>query len=157
MVLFSGDNLTSTANLKIPSVGCENCSKKSNSVSFLNVSLRRRNIPSPIFDDDSLQSFNNSEFVEVVPPNKTKSISDELLEVKSDDKDDDTKGVQMKELIGKMYLLEQELKTLRGNLEKSSKKLLSNRQSQDMMIRQRVLNGKVTKMLFTKYDGIKIQ
>ena len=84
-----GENLTSTANLKIPSIGCDNCDKKSNSVSFLNVSLRRRNIPSPIFDDDSIQSLNNSEFVEPVPipSTKPKSISDELLEVKSDDKE----------------------------------------------------------------------
>ena len=92
-----------------------------------------------------------------IPSSKPKSISDELLEVKSDDKDDNTKRVQMKELIGKMYLLEQELKTLRNNLEKSSKKLLCSKQSRDMMIRLRVINGKVTKMLFTKYDGIKIQ
>ena len=92
-----------------------------------------------------------------IPSSKPKSISDELLEVKSDDKYDNTKSVQMKELIGKMYLLEQELKTLRNNLEKSSKKLLCSKQSRDMMIRLRVINGKVTKMLFTKYDGIKIQ
>ena len=87
---------------------------------------------------------------------KPKSISDELLEVNSVDKDD-AKSIQMKELIGKMYLLEQELKSLRSNLDKSSKKLLCNKQSREMMIRHRVSNGKVTKMLFTKYDGIKIK
>ena len=91
------------------------------------------------------------------PLSKPKSISDELLEVNSDDKDDDAKSIQMKELIGKMYLLEQELKSLRSNLDKSSKKLLCNKQSREMMIRHRVSNGKVTKMLFTKYDGIKIK
>ena len=86
---MSGEELTSTAKLKIPTLECENCCKKSNSFNLLNVSLRRRNIPSPLFDD-SVQSMNNSALVlepiqpiqPLILPTKTKSLGEELLEVR---------------------------------------------------------------------------
>ena len=88
-IIVSGEELTSTAKLKIPTLECENCSKKSNSFNLLNVSLRRRNIPSPLFDD-SVQSMNNSALVlepiqpiqPLLLPSKTKSLGEELLEVR---------------------------------------------------------------------------
>ena len=64
----------------------------------------------------------------------------------------DKRSVILTEIVGKIYLLEMELKSLRNNLNKSSQKLLVNR---DLKIRYRVVNGNMTKMLFSKYDGIK--
>ena len=61
----------------------------------------------------------------------------------------------MTELLGKMYLLERELKTSREIFDKSSKKLLGPHKS-SKMLRFRVVDGKLTKMMFTKYTGVKI-
>ena len=63
--------------------------------------------------------------------------------------------VQLTELIGKMYLLEAELKGRREEFEKSSKKLLGPHNS-NKMLRFRVVQGKLAKMLFTPTTGLRI-
>ena len=163
LVPLSGEELTSTAKLKIPQLVCENCNKMSSSVSFLNVSLRRRNVPSPILDESSAfpGCHESPEQTGFSPPpkseNQVKPLSDELQEVQGGVKgvESDKRSVVLTEIVGKIYLLEMELKSLRSNLNKSSQKLLENRKSK-MKIRYRVVNGKMTKMLFSKYEGIKL-
>jgi len=158
-VHISGEELTSTAKLKLPSIGCDNCSKKSNSVSFLNVSLRRRNVPSPIFDDSeqSLGLGASSEVADLIrAPRGAKSISDELLEANCGKSGSSLKKILMTELIGKMYLLELDLKSLRTKLNLSNQKLLSSQRSR-MVIRYRVESGKLTKMMFSKYEGVRMK
>jgi len=161
-VSISGEELTSTAKLKIPTLECENCSKKSNSFNLLNVSLRRRNIPSPLFDD-SVQSMNNSvSALEPIQPLilPTKSLGDELLEV---DKviaghhdHGEVRKIQMTELTGLLYLHELELKKTREKLELSIEKLRRRNNFQILTIRHRVYEGVLTKMLFSKYEGIRM-
>ena len=158
--MYLGEELTSTAKLKLPSIGCDNCSKKSNSVSFLNVSLRRRNVPSPIFDDSeqSLGLGASSEVADLIrAPRGAKSISDELLEANCGKSESSSiKKILMTELIGKMYLLELDLKSLRTKLYLSNQKLLSSQRSR-MVIRYRVESGKLTKMMFSKYEGVRLK
>ena len=157
--IYLGEELTSTAKLKLPSIGCDNCSKKSNSVSFLNVSLRRRNVPSPIFDDSeqSLGLGASSEVADLIrAPRGAKSISDELLEANCGKSGSSLKKILMTELIGKMYLLELDLKSLRTKLNLSNQKLLSSQRSR-MVIRYRVESGKLTKMMFSKYEGVRMK
>ena len=159
--MYLGEELTSTAKLKLPSIGCDNCSKKSNSVSFLNVSLRRRNVPSPIFDDSeqSLGLGASSEVADLIrAPRGAKSISDELLEANcgKSGSSSSIKKILMTELIGKMYLLELDLKSLRTKLYLSNKKLFSSQRSR-MVIRYRVESGKLTKMMFSKYEGVRLK
>ena len=158
--IYLGEELTSTAKLKLPSIGCDNCSKKSNSVSFLNVSLRRRNVPSPIFDDSeqSLGLGASSEVADLIrAPRGAKSISDELLEANCGKSGSSSiKKILMTELIGKMYLLELDLKSLRTKLYLSNQKLLSSQRSR-MVIRYRVESGKLTKMMFSKYEGVRLK
>ena len=158
--MYLGEELTSTAKLKLPSIGCDNCSKKSNSVSFLNVSLRRRNVPSPIFDDSeqSLGLGASSEVADLIrAPRGAKSISDELLEANCGKSGSSSiKKILMTELIGKMYLLELDLKSLRTKLYLSNQKLLSSQRSR-MVIRYRVESGKLTKMMFSKYEGVRLK
>ena len=154
--------MTSTAKLKIPQLlVCVNCSKMAGSVSILNESLRRMHISSPSLDENSQSlSFNASETSGFSPPKteiKLKPLSVELQEVQdcvATDKKD-KRRVILTEIVGKIYLLEMELKVLRSNLNKSSQKLLCNRKSK-MKIRYRVQNGKLTKMLFSKYNGIRL-
>ena len=159
--MYLGEELTSTAKLKLPSIGCDNCSKKSNSVSFLNVSLRRRNVPNPIFDDSeqSLGLGASSEVADLIrAPRGAKSISDELLEANcgKSGSSSSIKKILMTELIGKMYLLELDLKSLRTKLYLSNQKLLSSQRSR-MVIRYRVESGKLTKMMFSKYEGVRLK
>ena len=54
-----------------------------------------------------------------------------------------------------MYLLEIELKRRREEFEKSSKKLLGP-QNSNKMVRFRVVQGKLAKMLFTPTTGLRI-
>ena len=54
-----------------------------------------------------------------------------------------------------MYMLEVELKASREKFEKSSKKLLDPQNTHKMM-RFRVVKGKLTKMIFTNYTGLRI-
>ena len=154
--------MTSTAKLKIPQLVCENCNKMSSSVSFLNVSLRRRNVPSPILDESSafLECPDGQEPTGFSPPQKSEqllTLSDELKEVQRGTAgiESDKRSVILTEIVGKIYLLEMELKSLRSNLNKSSQKLLGKRKSK-LKIRYRVVNGIMTRMLFSKYDGIKL-
>ena len=157
--------MTSTAKLKIPQLVCENCNKMSSSVSFLNVSLRRRNVPSPILDESSafLECPDGQEPTGFSPPPKQENqeklltLSDELKEVQRGTAgiESDKRSVILTEMVGKIYLLEMELKSLRSNLNKSSQKLLGKRKSK-LKIRYRVVNGIMTRMLFSKYDGIKL-
>ena len=162
--ILSGEDLTSTAKLKIPQMICENCNKISSTVSFLNVSLRRRNIPNIILDEIESSAFPGCHEAEeptgFSPPPKSENqvkpltLSDELQEVQRGTVgvESDKRSVILTEIVGKLYLLEMELNSLRSNLNKSSQKLLVNR---DLKIRYRVVNGNLTKMLFSKYDGIK--
>ena len=156
--------MTSTAKLKIPQLVCENCNKMSSSVSFLNVSLRRRNVPSPILDESSafLECPDGQEPTGFSPPPKQENqeklltLSDELKEVRGTAGiESDKRSVILTEMVGKIYLLEMELKSLRSNLNKSSQKLLGKKKSK-LKIRYRVVNGIMTRMLFSKYDGIKL-
>ena len=137
----------------------------SSSVSFLNVSLRRRNVPSPILDESSaFQGYHDQrEPTGFSPPPKSENqvkpltLSDELQEIQRGvaGVESDKRSVILTEIVGKIYLLEMELKSLRSNLNKSSQKLLGKRNSK-MKIRYRVVNGNLTRMLFSKYDGIKL-
>ena len=137
----------------------------SSSVSFLNVSLRRRNVPSPILDESSaFQGYQDQrEPTGFSPPPKSENqvkpltLSDELQEVQRGAAGVESvkRSVILTEIVGKIYLLEMELKSLRSNLNKSSQKLLGKRNSK-MKIRYRVVNGNLTRMLFSKYDGIKL-
>ena len=155
--------MTSTTKLKIPQMICENCNKISGSVSFLNVSLRRRNVPNIILDESSTfpGCHDAEEPTGFSPPPKSDNqvklltLRDELQQVQRGTVGDesDKRSVILTEIVGKIYLLEMELKSLRSNLNKSSQKLLGNR---DLKIRYRVVNGNMTKMLFSKYDGIKL-
>jgi len=164
-VSISGEELTSTAKLKIPTLECENCCKKSNSFNLLNVSLRRRNIPSPLFDD-SVQSMNNSVSApEPIQPLilPTKSLGDELLEVNNvmaghhqNHDHGEVRKIQMTELTGLLYLHELELKKTREKLELSIKKLRRRNNFEILTIRHRVHDGVLTKMLFSKYEGIRM-
>ena len=163
LYIVSGEDLTSTAKLKIPQMICENCNKISGSVSFLNVSLRRRNVPNIILDESSTfpGCHDAEEPTGFSPPPKSDNqlklltLSDELQQVQRGTVgvESDKRSVILTEIVGKIYLLEMELKSLRSNLNKSSQKLLGNR---DLKIRYRVVNGNMTKMLFSKYDGIKL-
>lgn len=166
-VSISGEELTSTAKLKIPTLECENCCKKSNSFNLLNVSLRRRNIPSPLFDD-SVQSMNNSALVlepiqpiqPLILPTKTKSLGEELLEVNNDKnilcKFEEKRKIVMTELNGLLYLNELELQKTREKLELSIKKLRRQNNSEILTIRHRVYDGVLNKMFFTKYEGFRL-
>lgn len=166
-VSISGEELTSTAKLRIPTLECENCSKKSNSFNLLNVSLRRRNIPSPLFDD-SVQSMNNSALVlepiqpiqPLILPSKTKSLGEELLEVNNDKnilcKFEEKRKIMMTELNGLLYLNELELQKTREKLELSIKKLRRQNNSEILTIRHRVYDGVLNKMFFTKYEGFRL-
>jgi len=166
-VSISGEELTSTAKLKIPTLECENCCKKSNSFNLLNVSLRRRNIPSPLFDD-SVQSMNNSALVlepiqpiqPLILPSKTKSLGEELLEVNNDKnilcKFEEKRKIVMTELNGLLYLNELELQKTREKLELSIKKLRRQNNSEILTIRHRVYDGVLNKMFFTKYEGFRL-
>ena len=55
-----------------------------------------------------------------------------------------------------MYLLEIELKRRREQFEKSSKKLLGGPHNSNKMLRFRVVQGKLAKMLFTPTTGLRI-
>ena len=119
LINLLGEELTSTAKLKIPPIECEACSKKSNSFNFLNVSLRRRNIPSPIFDESTQSGvmLNNSEVIEMIQPQPLpsagKSLGDELLEMNFNKSVKERRKVQFSELVGRMFLLEMELNNSR--------------------------------------------
>jgi len=136
----------SSSNTKLfrtPKKNCEDCGKQPNISPLLNSNLRKRN---EYFDDSSN-----------LLPSRPKSINEELDEIQKagSEKKCDKRKIQLTELVGKMYLLEVELKTSRETFEKSSKKLLGS-QNINKMLRFRVENGKLTKMMFTNYTGVRI-
>ena len=170
-----GENLTSTAkNLQLPVLvtQCENCTKntKNTSLSFLNVSFKRgRNVPSPIYDDSVPSSLNNSTLdpLGLVPAHsKVKSLGDELSDMNIGGclkpvvigevnrvKRLDSEKPSQKAIVERLSHLENELTNLRRNLERTRHNVMS---KSNIMIRYRVINGQLTKMAFTKYDGVKL-
>ena len=103
------------------------------------------------FDDSSASLSTGGE---TLLPTGQKSLEEELKEIKEPRRCEKGK-TRLTELLGKMYLLERELKTSREIFDKSSKKLLGPHNS-SKMLRSRVVDGKLTKMMFTKYTGVKI-
>eukprot|EP00092_Neocalanus_flemingeri_P021391 GFUD01023190.1.p1 GENE.GFUD01023190.1~~GFUD01023190.1.p1 ORF type:complete len:441 (+),score=123.90 GFUD01023190.1:36-1358(+) len=135
---------------------CESCIKRRGSVYFSNFNTshtgRRRGTPSPTFED----SFSMSE-VEDFSSRRTKSLSDELMEVKFDMEEERT--IKLREILGQLFLFEVDLRKRRQSLEKSIKVLQSQKkpkQKTNTMIRCRVTNGKMFKMQFTKYKGVRL-
>jgi len=135
---------------------CENCSRRREShvyFSQLNSTIpRRRGTPSPVFDDSlSLMPDEVVDFSQ----KRSKSLSDELMEVKLDMENERTHA--LREIVGRLLFLEVDLRSKRQNLEKSVKVLLKNRkQSPKMMIRYRVTKGKLSKIQFTRYEGVRL-
>merc|ERR1712183_968920 len=139
---------------KWPSNSCENCIKRRGSVYFsnFNTSFSRRGTPTPTFED----SFNMPE-VEDFSQRRTKSLSDELMEVKFDMEEE--RSTKLREVSGQLFLLEVGLRKSRENLQKSMKIILSQKnpkQKANTMIRYRMRNGKMSKMEFTKYEGVRL-
>ena len=104
------------------------------------------------FDDSAASLFASAEALNLLPA-KPKSLDEELNELRRSRSE--KRKVQLTELIGKMYLLEIELKRSREEFEKSSKKLLGP-QNSNKIVRFRVVEGKLAKMLFTPTTGIRI-
>jgi len=139
---------------------CDSCARRrESSVYFpqLNTTIpRRRGTPSPVFDD----SFSScSQMPEVVDfsQRRTKSLSDELMEVKIDMEEDRT--IALREILGTLFLLEVDLRSQRQKLEKSVKTLLKKKRltpNPKMMVRYRVAKGQMTKMQFTRYEGVRL-
>merc|ERR1711955_136503 len=122
-------------------------------ISQLNSSIQRRlGVNSPILDD----SFSPMpEEVEEICQVRSKSLSDELNEVKIGIESERTSV--LREIVDRLMSLEIDLKSRRQNLERSVKLLLKKRKPNPMiMIRYRVTKGKLYKMQFTRYKGIKM-
>ena len=141
---------SSSARLLLAKQSCENCARQAApSFSSLLPSLRKSN---QHFDDSSASLSSTAADLQLLL-SKPKSLGDELNEIKAVRIE---KGkIQLTELLGKMYLLEIELKAAREKFEKTSKKFLDPQNTHKMM-RFRVVKGKLTKMIFTKYTGVKI-
>lgn len=141
---------SSSARLLLAKQSCENCARQAApTFSSLLPSLRKSN---QHFDDSSASLSSTAADLQLLL-SKPKSLGDELNEIKAVRIE---KGkIQLIELLGKMYLLEIELKAAREKFEKTSKKLLDPQNTHKMM-RFRVVKGKLTKMIFTKYTGVKI-
>ena len=105
--------------------------------------LEKRNNSTPTLDDSTVSLFPSAEA-------KPKSIEEEIRRSRSE-----KRKVQLTELIGRMYLLELELKSRREEFEKSSEKLFCPHNS-NKMLRFRVVQGKLAKMLFTPTSGLRI-
>lgn len=133
---------------------CENCSRRRESsvyFSQLNSTIPRRlATPSPLLDD-SLSPMPDE--VDDFSERRSKSLSDELMEVKMGMESERTSA--LKEIVSRLMFLEIELKSRRQNLEKSVKLLLKKRKpNPKLMIRYRVTKGKLSKMEFTRHRGI---
>jgi len=150
---YSDLSSSTTRLFRTPKKSCEDCAKEINNSLLLDLNLRRRNNS---FDDSTNSLFATAEALKVFP-SRPKSINEELNEIQKAGRETscDKRKIQMTELVGKMYLLEVELKKSRETFEKSSKKLLGS-QNANKMLRFRVENGKLTKMMFTTYTGVRI-
>jgi len=139
---------------------CENCARRRESsvyFSQLNSTIpRRRGTPSPVFDD-SFSSFSQMPEVVDFSQRRTKSLSDELMEVKVDMEEDRT--IALREILGTLFLLEVDLRSRRQKLEKSVRSLLKKKRlnpNPNLMVRYRVVKGEMTKMQFTRYEGVRL-
>jgi len=138
---------------------CDQCSfnfKRREStlyLSHLNSTIpRSRSVISPSLDD-SLSPM--PEELEEFSQRRTKSLSDELMDVKMGIESEKTTA--LREIVDRLLSLEIDLRSRRQNLEKSVKLLLKKRKpNPKMMIRYRVTKGKLIKMQFTRYKGIKL-
>merc|ERR1712179_141062 len=136
---------------------CDQCSFKRREstlyISHLNSTLpRSRGVISPNLDD-SLSPM--PEELEEFSQRRSKSLSDELMDVKMGIESEKTTA--LREIVDRLLSLEIDLRTRRQNLEKSVKLLLKKRKpNPKMMIRYRVTKGKLIKMQFTRYKGIKL-
>jgi len=136
---------------------CDQCSIKRREsslyISQLNNTIPRgRGVISPSLDDsfspmpEELEEFNQR---------RSKSLSDELMDVKMSVESEKT--LALKEIVDRLLSLEIDLRSRRQNLEKSVKLLLKKRKpNPKIMIRYRVTKGKLFKMQFTRYKGIKL-
>ena len=101
---------------------CENCARRRESsvyFSQLNSTIpRRRGTPSPVFDDSFSSSSHMPEVVDF-SQRRTKSLSDELMEVKIDMEEDRT--IALREILGTLFLFEVDIRSRRQNLEKLAK------------------------------------
>ena len=141
---------SSSAMLLLPKQNCENCAKQAaTSFSSLFPSLKKSNNH---FDDSTASLFSTAGDYQFLL-SKPKCLDDELKEIK--EARVEKRKTQLTELLGKMYMLEVELKASREKFEKSSKKLLDPQNTHKMM-RFRVVKGKLTKMIFTNYTGLRI-
>jgi len=136
---------------------CDQCSGKRREsslyISQLNSTLpRSRGVISPSLDD----SFSPMpEELEEFSQRRSKSLSDELMDVKMGIESEKT--IALKEIVDRLLSLEIDLRSRRQNLEKSVKLLLKKRKpNPKIMIRYRVTKGKLFKMQFTRYKGIKL-
>ena len=122
---------------------------------------------------------NNSEVIELIQPQPLqtigKSLGDELLEMKLNKSIKDRRKVQFTELVGRMFLLEKEINSsryalvfivivvlflfdpllCRSKLKKSIEKLAWSDQPRTL-IRYRMVDGVLTKMMFSKYEGFRV-
>ena len=145
---------SSSTRLVLPKQTCENCSKQDpGSISVETLGIGKRNNSTATFDDSTVSLFASAEALNLLPV-KPKSIDEELKEIRRSI--GEKRKVQLTELIGRMYLLEAELKERREEFEKSSKKLLGARHNANKMLRFRVVQGKLAKMLFTPTTGLRI-
>ena len=153
-ISISGQDLTSTAKLQLPSLACENCMMKPNSVSFLNVSLRRRNVPSPILDSINSSAADIQEIIPIEPV-RTKSISDELKDFHQDRRKN-CSDAMVQEISNRLISLEENMRNHRMSLERS-RNMLTRRNN--LMIRYRTTSDgeKLTKLAFTKYEGVRLK
>jgi len=136
---------------------CDQCSFKRREstlyISQLNSTLpRSRGVISPSLDD-SLSPM--PEELEEFSKRRSKSLSDELMDVKMGIESEKTTA--LREIVDRLLSLEIDLRSRRQNLEKSVKLLLKKRKpNPKIMIRYRVTKGKLFKMQFTRYKGIKL-
>ena len=120
---------------------------------MLNLGPGKRDNSTGTFDDSTASLFASAEALNLLPA-KPRSLDEELNEIRRSRRE--KRKVELTELIGKMYLLEIELKRRREEFEKSSKKLLGARHNANKMLRFRVVQGKLAKMLFTPTTGLRI-
>jgi len=136
---------------------CDHCSFKRREsslyISQLNSTLpRSRSVISPNLDD-SLSPM--PEELKEFSQRRSKSLSDELMDVKMGIESEKTTA--LREIVDRLLSLEIDLRSRRQNLEKSVKLLLKKRKpNPKIMIRYRVTKGKLFKMQFTRYKGIKL-